>query len=88
MQMLLKLLLPDDLHQHPFPSSPVEFTIENLFPWSKIKSAAGDGDNDFPSHDLPLQVGVSVILARTIMMVLRNRLVGSDLFQPFFIILV
>jgi hypothetical protein len=60
----LMRLVSNYFHQHPFSSSPVEFPVENLFPWSKIKLAFGNRDDDFPAYDLPLEMGVGVVFDR------------------------
>jgi len=59
-------LLPNDLDQHPLGSSPIKLAVEDLFPWPEVELALGDGHDDLPAHDLPLHVGVGVILARPV----------------------
>jgi hypothetical protein len=66
-------LLPDDLHQHPLAPSPVELTVEDLFPWAKVQFAFGDGDHHFAAHDLPFHVGVGIVLSRAVVLVLGRR---------------
>jgi hypothetical protein len=41
----------------------VELAVEDLFPPPEVELALGNCYDDFPSHDLPLQVGVGVVLA-------------------------
>ena len=48
--------------------------------------AVGDGHHDFASHDLAFHVGVGIVFAH-IVPILRNRGVGSNLFQPDFIVM-
>ena len=64
-------LLPDDLHQHPLSAAAVEFTVVDLLPRAKVELPFGDGDDDFPAHDLPFQVGIGVVLPRPVVMVVR-----------------
>jgi hypothetical protein len=75
-------LLPDDLHQHPLAAAAVEFTVEDLLPRAKVELPFGDGDDDFPAHDLPFQVGIGVVLPRPVVMVVLDRFMGSQLFEP------
>ncbi len=78
---------PNNLHQRPFPSSPVEFSIENLFPWAEIEFSIGNSNNDLSAHNLPFQVCISIILSN-IMAVLGNRLVRGEFFEPDVIVVV
>ncbi len=64
------LSFPDNLNQYPFSSPSIKLSIENLFPRSKIKFPVCDGDNNFPSHDLPFQVRIAIIFTRPIVQVL------------------
>jgi hypothetical protein len=59
----------------------VEFAVENLFPWAKVEFAAGYGNNDFPPHYLPFQVGVGVYFAGVVA-VGGNRLMGREFLKP------
>src|SRR4029453_14560923 len=59
----LMRLVSNYFHQHPFFSSPVEFAVENLFPRPEIEFAFRDRNDDFPAHDLTLQMCVSVVFA-------------------------
>jgi hypothetical protein len=63
-------LLPDDLDQHPLGPVAVEFAVENLFPRAEVEFPLGDGDDDFPAHDLTLQMGVGVVLAGAVVVVM------------------
>ena len=51
----------DDFHKHPLAAQPVEFAVEDLFPWPKVELPAGHSDDDFPAHDRPLEVRVGII---------------------------
>jgi hypothetical protein len=51
----------DDFHQHTFFAPAIKLSIKNLFPRAKIQPAVRDGDNDFPSHHLPLNVSISIV---------------------------
>src|SRR5688500_17207002 len=79
--------LSNDLHQHPLPPSPVEFGVEDLLPRAEIQLAVRDRDDDLPAHDLALEVGVGVVLARAVVAVLARRLVRGELFEPLVVIL-
>jgi hypothetical protein len=37
-----------------------------LFPWPEIKFALGNRDDHFPTHDLALEMGVSVVFAGSV----------------------
>jgi prepilin-type N-terminal cleavage/methylation domain-containing protein len=77
---------PDDFDQHALAAAAVEFAVENLFPRAEIQFAFRDGHNDFAAHDLAFQVRVRVVLAGAVVLVLRNRLVRREFFQPHIII--
>lgn len=81
-------LLANDFDQHALLSSTVELAIEDLLPGTEIQLARGDGDDHFPAHHLPLQVRISIILARAVMAILPNRLMGRQLFEPLIIVVV
>ncbi len=83
----LCLLLSDNFNQNPLPSPPVKLTVEDLFPGAKVQMSVRDGHDDFPPHDLPFQMGIPVILTRSVMSVPRDGIVGGDILQPFLIVL-
>lgn len=63
------ILLPNNLHQHPLPPSPVELVIENVLPRAEVQLAVGDGDDDFAAYDRVLRGVASIppaILARRV----------------------
>jgi hypothetical protein len=55
-------LIADDFHQDAFAAATVELAVKNLFPGPEIEAAPGYGHHYLPAHDLPLQMGISVIL--------------------------
>src|SRR4030042_3548243 len=55
-------LLSNNLYQNPFLSSTIKLPIKNLLPGSKIQFALGNGNHNFPSHNLSFQMGISIIL--------------------------
>jgi hypothetical protein len=55
-------LFPYDFDQNPLPSPSIKFTVENPLPSAEIQATIGHCNHDFSTHDLPLQVGVGVIL--------------------------
>ena len=78
------LSFPDDLDQHALGPVAVELAVEDLLPRPEIQLAFGDGDDDFPTHDLTLQVSVGVVLAGAVVVIVVGVGVeGSDLFEPF-----
>lgn len=56
-------LFPDNLDQHPFFPAAVKLSVEDLLPGTEIQTPFSHGHHHFPSHDLPLHVGVGVVLA-------------------------
>ena len=79
-------LFSDDLNQRALSAAAVKLAVEDLLPRSEVELAAGDGDHHFASHHLPLQVRVRIVFARAVVQVLRGRLVGRKLFEPFLVI--
>src|SRR5579862_7174909 len=72
--------LPNHLNHHPLRSPPVELPIKNLFPRTEIEPPGGDCYDDLATHDLPLHVGVGVVLAGAVVAIaLRRRMEGSQL---------
>src|SRR5664279_3695749 len=62
--------LADDLNQHSFASSPVEFAIEDLLPRAEVELPARDRHHHLAPHHLSLQVRVPVVLPRPVVEVL------------------
>jgi hypothetical protein len=60
----------------------------NLFPWSEIEPAFGDGDNDFTAHDLAFDMGIAVIFAGSVVPVCGMGVIGNKSFEPCFIVMV
>ena len=81
-----KWLVSNYLNQCSFASSSIEFAVEDLFPWSEIKFALGNRHDDFPAHDLALEMCVSVVFACPVVSIGARRSVRSKFFQPYFII--
>ena len=80
-------LFPDDFDQHPFPSSPVEFTVEYLFPGAEVEFALGDGNNNLAPHDLAFQMRIGIVLTRAVVVVLRGWFMRGELFQPHIVVM-
>src|SRR6516225_614729 len=74
--------LADNLYQHTLAPLAIELSVEDLFPGTEVKFAAGDGNDYFSSHDLPLDVRVRIVLAGVVVAILFERLVRSEFFQP------
>jgi hypothetical protein len=70
------LLFSNDLDQHSFSPSAVEFAVENLFPRSEIQFAFGDRDDNFTAHDLTLEMGVGVIFSSPVVSIGAGRRVA------------
>src|SRR5215472_5944103 len=69
-----------DLDDHPLVALAVEFRIEDSLPRAEIELADGNRHNHFMMNQQRLQVRVSVILARLMMLVLLAK--GRQTFQP------
>ncbi len=82
------LLVPDDLDQNALRPPPVEFAIEDCFPRPKVESAVGDGNDDFAAHDLSFVMGVSVILARSVVFVMADWFMWGEFFEPALVVFV
>jgi hypothetical protein len=80
------LSFTDDLHEDAFAAVAVEFAVEDLFPWTEIEFAVGDGDDDFAAHDLAFEVGVGVVFAGAVVVVLGGRRVRGEFFEPDFVV--
>ena len=74
--------LPNNLHKYTLATTAIKFAVENLFPRTEIELPFGDGHNNFTAHDLSLHVRVGVVLAGTIMLVLRCGCVRREFLQP------
>ena len=66
-------LVSDYLDQHAFATSAVEFAVENLFPCAEIQFALRNCDDDFPAHDLALEMGISVVFAGLVVSIRARR---------------
>ena len=58
-------------------SSAVELAVEDLLPGAEVELAVGDRHDHLAAHDLPLQVGVGVVLAGAVVVVLADRRVTA-----------
>ena len=73
----------DDFDQDTFSPHAVKFAVVDLFPGAEVQFAFGDGDNDFTSHDLALEVCIGVVFAGAVVVVVFRRGVErSQVFQP------
>ncbi len=75
-------LISNYFDEHSLAPSAVEFAVENLFPRPEVQFAFGDRDDDFATHDLTLEVGVSIVFASAIVSISGRRLVRREFFQP------
>ena len=73
-ESLLPLLPPDYLNQHPLPPPAVKLAVKDPLPCAEdfgefgeaVEPAVGHRHHRLAAHDLPLEVGVGVILTRPI----------------------
>ncbi len=75
-------LLPNDLHQHPLPSPPIELPIEDPLPRPEVQSPFRHCDYDFAPLDLSFDVRVGIIFPGVVVPVLVQRLVRCHLLRP------
>src|SRR5262245_41452232 len=78
---ILTMLFPDHFDEHSFAATAVELAVEDLLPGAEVELAAGDRHHDLAAEELPLEVGVGVVLARVVVAPLRGRLVRRQLVQ-------
>ena len=62
-------LFTDNFHQHPLAAIAIKFPVEDLFPRAQVEFAVRDGADNFATRDLPFQMGVSVILSRSVVVI-------------------
>ena len=74
--------LADDFHEHALSPPAIELAVENLLPRAEVEFALGDRHDDLASHDLPLEVSIGVVLTGPIVLVLGNRFMWGEFFQP------
>lgn len=79
--------LADDLHQHALAPPAVELAVEDLLPRPEVELALGDGDYDFPAHDLAFHVGVGVILAGAVVVILSRGRMRGEFLEPDLIVM-
>jgi len=79
--------LPDNLHQRPFLAAAIELAVKNLLPGAEIELSVGNGNHHLASHDLAFHVGVGVVLAGTVVQILRDGFVRGQSFEPPVIVL-
>jgi hypothetical protein len=75
-------LIADDLDQHALAATAVELAIKNLLPGTEVEFARRNCDHDLSSHDLAFHMGISVVLASSVMTVTRNGLMRREPFEP------
>ena len=82
------LLVPDDLDQNALRPPPVELAIEDGLPRSEVEFTFGDGNDNFTAHDLSFVMGVSVILARSVVFVMADWFMRGEFFEPALVVFV
>ena len=75
----------NNLNQYALWPTAIKFAVEDLFPGTEIEFTVGDGDHDFPSHDLPFVVSVGVVFACAIMFVFLRRWIEGSQFSSHFL---
>jgi len=62
---------------------PVELTVKNLLPWPEVPAFRFVmATTTSPTHYLALEVGIGIVLTSSIVMILCNRFMGSELLKP------
>src|SRR5512133_3357292 len=74
-------LLSDYFYQNPFTSFAIKLAVENLFPWSKIKTAMSYSYYHFPSHQRTFDMSICIVF-KTVVFILRVWLLGCKFFEP------
>ena len=73
---------PDHLDQHALLAASVELAVEDLLPGAEVELPVGDRHDHLAAHDLPLEVGVGVVLAGAVVPVALARLERGELLEP------
>jgi hypothetical protein len=63
----IAFLLSDDLDDDSFGALPIEFTVEEALPRTKVDFTFGDGQDDLVMQQEVFEVGIAVILSRLMM---------------------
>ena len=71
-------LLADDLDEDPLFPSPIEFSVEDLFPRAEVQLRVGDGNDNFAAHHLALDMRVRVVFSGVVVAVLTCGLVRDQ----------
>jgi SagB-type dehydrogenase family enzyme len=74
-------LLADRFHDDALAAPAVELGVEDPLPWPEVERAVGDRQHDLVRHQVPLEVGVRVVLA-VVVPVLVGRCVGRKALEP------
>src|SRR5947209_142211 len=80
--------LAENFYQGSFAAAAVKLAVEDLLPRAEVEPAGGDRNDNFPAHDLPLQMRVGVIFAGPVVFIFRDWFVGRQSFQPLRVIIV
>jgi hypothetical protein len=75
-------LFADDLDQYALAATAIELAIKNLLPGTEVEFARRNCDHDLPPHDLAFHMGVSVVLASSVVAVARNGFMRGEPFEP------
>src|SRR5271166_4565337 len=79
-------LFANDLDQYALAATSVELAIEDLLPGTEVEFARRNRHHDLPAHDLAFHMGISVVLADSVMAVARNGLMRREPFEPRFVV--
>ena len=75
-----------DLDQHALAAAAIELAVENLLPRAEIELPFRNRDHDLAPHHLAFEMGVRIVFAGAIMTVMADRLVRSQLFEPYIVV--
>jgi len=81
-------LVPYDLDQNALRPPSIKFAVEDSLPRSEVEPTVGDGNDYFAAHDLSFVMGVSVILARAVVLVAADWFMWGEFFEPAFVVFV
>jgi hypothetical protein len=83
------MLFTNNLHQDALFAASIELVIEDVLPRAEVEFPIRDGDNNFPTHDLPLVVSVGVVFAGAVVVIPLGRWIERcQFFQPLFVVFV
>ena len=79
--------MPNNLDQNALATTTVELGVVDLLPRPKIQLAIRNRDHNLTSHDLSLEMHISIVFTGVIMTVVGCRFMWRQLFEPVIVIL-